>query len=190
MIYVSDLEEVMDIMLDAIEDEDSVNFVADQDVVRTLMQIFCFNTDITPDLIQFDSEEDDYYYFSLDRSDEEEITFSIYNAIGEDGEFIGMAGLLLVDEDVPEEFEEEVSEWNIGNPIRVVFESEDDEDCDGDCDNCPHEDGLTVLTDDDDNIHGFHKEWKNEEDGVKSYYFFSFHSSDEDTVLDMLRKFR
>ena len=68
--------------------------------------------------------------------------------------------------------------------------------CDGDCENCHknepnrHEVITRVATDDNGKLRGFEKSWETKEDGMTYNSTYSFYSSDENMLKDMLENFK
>ncbi len=71
----------------------------------------------------------------------------------------------------------------------------DDEECDGSCECCQcsgndnHEEIIRVATDDNGKLRGFEKSWSTHEDGLNYHSTYSFYSSNEDMLKDMLSNF-
>lgn len=180
MYFYNDYSELLEDMIDRIEDlDDSVSFLANAEDIRLLMRQIAIDTDILPDLIEFDTEDfDGWYYLSLDYNEyDEDLSYSIVNAVDEDGKFFVLLGTLLVDENVPDAFFDKAAKRDYCDvhTVRIT------DSCDGDCDNCPHYADKDEFIDVADN--SFKKTWVNE-DGFHSYYFYS---SDKDIVKKRLK---
>ena len=179
-------------MDDAIE-EGTVSFITNSEGIHEMLDIIS-ETTIKPDMINFNSSSDSYYYICLDYDDDDEmITYSICEAC-ESGHFFGMQGTVYSDYCVPEKYYEDVknNKYIKKSPIRITFDSECD--CDGDCENCCYLDNSKEETriDADENtgkILGFNKSWDESEEGIRHSYSFSFHSSDEKSVKEMMKRF-
>lgn len=71
-----------------------------------------------------------------------------------------------------------------------------EDECDGDCENCHlgepdrHEVITRVTTDDDGRLRGFEKSWKTKEDGMTYHSTYSFYSSNQKMLKDMLDNFK
>ena len=78
--------------------------------------------------------------------------------------------------------------------FEVGYEDEEPE-CNGDCENCHvgepdrHEVITRVATDDNGKLRGFEKSWETKEDGMTYHSTYSFFSSDEKMLKDMLKNF-
>lgn len=159
---------MFDILTDFDEDSISRSFVGNETEIMELLNVCNECSNIVPDIIQFDSEEENYYVFSLDNIDGN-IYYSILPAINEkNGKFYGCNGDLFVSTTVPKEFERDVKSYeyiDADSITRVSFEEEIENDSAED-DNC------SIYTEKSD--HGITQSWC---DG-NSYYSRSYYSSD------------
>lgn len=76
-----------------------------------------------------------------------------------------------------------------------AFEVGYEEECDGDCEHCvngenSHEVVTRVATDGDGNLRGFEKSWETKEDGMTYHSTYSFYSSDQEMLKNMLENFK
>lgn len=187
--YVENLDEVLSFMIESLNDYEEVHYVADANTTILLLGEIATSTDFIPESITFDSDSEDmYYYTTLSKDEEGNVSYLVYEAIDEYNEFYGMLGLILVDEDIPECFEKDVINIShiTNSPVRVHFGS----DCDGHCDCCEYNksDDRNVeidLDEETDQLLGFNIDWNE----YGNSYSFSYHSSDEDAVLDMMEMF-
>lgn len=191
MLKIDSYEELLDIMIDNAIEDDTVSFITNTDRIHEMLNIIS-ETTIKPDMIVFNSSSDNYYYLCLDYDeDEENLTYSICEAC-ESGHFFGMQGIVYSDNCVPEEYYIDVknNKYIKESPIRITF----DDECDGDCENCCCLENSKEETriDADENtgkILGFNKSWDESEEGIRHSYSFSFHSSDEKSVKEMMKRF-
>ena len=96
MINVCCMYGMFDILTDFDEDSISRSFVGNETEIMELLNVCNECSNIVPDIIQFDSEEENYYVFSLDNIDGN-IYYSILPAINEkNGKFYGCNGDLFV----------------------------------------------------------------------------------------------
>ena len=180
MIRVNNMYDIVDLLTDLDEDSITRSFVGDECEVLELMGTFNECTDIIPDLIQFDSEEAGYYVFMVDRIGSD-IVYSIFSAVNNsNGKFYGVNGDIFVSTSVPEEFEEDVNSYkhiDVDSIVRVAFDEEDDDECDGNCSDCPlkeNTDKPAIYTEKEkDKIT---QAWT---DGDGSYFMRSYYSSDK-----------
>lgn len=191
MLKIDSYEELLEIMIEDTIEEGTVSFITNTEGIHEMLNAIS-ETTIKPDLIDFNSSSDNYYYICLDFDDDSEsITYSICEAC-ESGHFFGMQGVVYSDSCIPEKYYSDVSDnkYIKEDPIRVGFL----DDCDGDCENCCCLDNSKEETriDADENtgkILGFNKSWDESGDGIKHSYTFSFHSSDENSVKEMMKRF-
>lgn len=160
MYYFENHEELLETMVNGlVADDDSSSYLSSAENIRLLMREITKNTAILPDLIEFNTEDtQSWYYLSLDYSEfDNSLSYSIVNAIDDDGEFFVLHGALFVDESVPSKFYNKAKE-NINCEIYTVRIAED---CNGDCDNCPYynSEDEDLLTDDILTDKGFEKTW-------------------------------
>ena len=111
MIYVNNMYELYDILTDFDEDSTSRSFVGNETEVMGLLSKCNEFSSFLPDTIQFNSEDEDYYVFSLDKIDDE-VFYTILPAINENtGKFYGCKGDLFVSTTVPDEFEKDANSY-------------------------------------------------------------------------------
>ena len=209
MLYVRDFYEIAELLKEAALNEDCchASYVSNVDDIMMLLSEINSLTDATPEYLNINSSDDncEYYSLSLDYYDDE-LTYSIAPAIDmETEEFYPDYGLCLVDECIPDNFEHDYKAYgqygkNYQSPIRVYWgeepqsenEDEDCKKCTYDCDapcckkNNQTEEKTKVDTDDEGKVCGFTKTWK---DG-NSFFTYSFHSSNEKDVIDLIKKFK
>lgn len=190
MLKIDGYEELLNIMMDDAIEEGTVSFITNSEGIHEMLDIIS-ETTIKPDMINFNSSSDSYYYICLDYDDDDEmITYSICEAC-ESGHFFGMQGTVYSDYCVPEKYYEDVAVNKYINrePIRIGF----DEECDGDCENCQlaNSEEMTRIDADKNTgrVLGFNKNWIESGDGIKHSYSFSFHSSDEKYVKEVMKTF-
>lgn len=168
MINICCMYEMFDILTDFNKKSISRSFVGDETEVLELLGVCNECSEICPDIIQFNSEEEDYFVFSLDNIDGN-IYYSILPAINEKtGKFYGCNGDLFVSTTVPTEFERDVKSYeyiDVDSITRVSFEEETEK-------NSAEDDNCGIYTEKSD--HGITQSWC---DG-NSYYSRSYYSSD------------
>ena len=194
MIKVDTYSEILEILLRNVGDETCghVSFVSDADTITDLLREVNLFTNAEPDLINFDNSGDDFYVFEFDYYDVDNyLSYSIWPAQDEDGIFNTNYGLCLVDKVVPKNFEKDYAEYGAKDkdyikPIRVSFSFKDTEDK-------SKEEKKPILNsaestkidkNDDGSVSGFTKSWKNN----NSHFTYSFHSTDEKSVLELMEK--
>lgn len=206
MLYIKSFIELLDILKEGVREEECghASYISRPSDISMLLETVNKNTSITPEFIDFNNfigEGSNYYTFSFDYLDGE-LTYSISPAIDEEGHFYTDFGLCLVDECVPKIFEEEYKEESdlvddYESPIRICWGEEPEEDEDEDCKKCEYEcdapcckmnleQKTKVDTDDNGKLLGFSKQWKDK----NSFFTYSFHSTNEEDVLDLMKKFK
>ena len=79
--------------------------------------------------------------------------------------------------------------------IEIGYE-DDEPECDGDCENCKigepdrHEVITRVAKDESGKLRGFEKSWETKEDGMTYHSTYSFYSSNQEMLKDMLENFK
>lgn len=215
MLYLESFGELVELLKEGALDESChhASYVSTaEDITALLSEVNRF-TNMIPDYIDFTNFDGcEYYNLSFDYEDGE-FRYSISPALDEEtDEFYPDYGLCLVDECVPSYFEEEYKEYgqfndNYESPIRVCWgeEPEEDYEDDPDCEKCTYkcdapcckknepktssspkvEEKTKVDTDDNGKVWGFTKSWKDN----NSHFTYSYHSIDEDDVLELMKKF-
>lgn len=177
--YLDSYEDIFDIMAeDLIEGyEECVNYVSDEEGIRELMRIISANTVIVPDLIDFNSEKHDYYYLSINYSEDDYVNYSIVKALDDNGEFYGLLGKIYVDSSIPSKFEDDLSNKpHIKNkPSRVYF----NHNCYNDFDYNTLKDSLKIKND------KFSSYWEDDDEG----HYISFYSTNDDFLNKILNIF-
>ena len=189
MIQIDDYNEILEILLRNIGDEEvgHASFVSDADTITEMLRLVNSSTDAEPDLINFDNSENDYFVLELDFTREDAyLSYSIWPAQGEDEIFNTNYGLCLVDKIVPQSFEKDYAKYGANDPqyikpIRVCFSFKDEKKKKADT---KTSNSLEIKLDDNGNVSGFTKFWEND----NSHFTCSFESTDEKTVLDVIKK--
>lgn len=202
MLEVNDFSEIFEILLRNVANEECghASYVANEEYITELLKVVNISSDAEPDLINFNNNSFTEYVFELDYDEDEGLFYSIWPAVDEHEMYYPNYGLCLVDADVSKDFEREYSRLSDHDkdyikPIRVAIISEDDGevDCD-DCDaiDCPNKknslstsESVKIDTDDEGRVSGFTKKWKNDH----SFFTYTYHSTNEDDVLDAMEKF-
>lgn len=205
MLYIKSFDELLDILREGAFEEDCSHacYIADTEKISSLLESINKLTKAVPEFIDFNNfigEGCPFYNLSLDY-DEGDLRYSITPAIDEDGGFYTDFGLCLVDECVPKSFEKDYKfgefDRDYQSPIRINWGEEPSEDNDDDCKKCTYdckapcckknntEEKTKIDTDDEGNVCGFTKSWKDN----NSYFTYSYHSTDENDVLDLMKKF-
>ena len=194
MIELNNMYEMTAVLMDLDEDSTTRSFVGNEFEIIDLIGAFNECTDIRPDIIQFDSEEEGYYTFSVDRV-EADLVYGIVPAVNEkNGKFYGINGDVFVSSSVPLSFEKDIKSYphiSIDSTTRVNIGLEpmdDDYECDGDCDNCPfnveeEEDTSGIYTEKSDG--GITQSWT---DGKGNYFSRSYYSSNKDSMDKVIRE--
>ena len=209
MLYIDTFDELVAILKECALEEDCGHafYLADAEKITSLLEKVNNLTNAKPEFIDFNNflgEGCEYYTLALDYFDGD-LKYSISPALDEDGDLYSDYGLCLVDEDVYEDFEEEYKTINRHNhdyesPIRIGWGEEpaEESDEDVDCDKCTYncdapcckrnntEEKTKIDTDDNGKVCGFTKTWKDK----NSYFTYSYHSSKEDDVLDLMKRFK
>ena len=186
MIKIDNMYNMAAILMEFDCDTMSNSFVGNEFEVLDLLGAFNECVDISPDIIQFDSEKEGYYVFTVDRI-KSDVVYSILPAVNDKtGKFYGVNGNIFVSTSVPENFEEDVKSYphiSVDTIIRVsVWDNDEDED---DCDTCPYkrEAKAEIYTNKSDE--GITQSWT---DGKGSYFSRSYYSSDKDTMDRVVRE--
>lgn len=212
MLYLESFDKLLDVLKVAASEEDCkhASYISNTNDIAMLMETINKNTNAIPEFINFNNfigEECNYYSLSLDYG-EGELKYSITPAIDEKGKFYPDFGLCLVDECVPDAFETDYKRGysfneNYESPIRIYWgeEPEEDDEDDEDCKRCTvncdascckkneigeAEEKTRIDTDDKGRVQGFTKSWKDK----NSFFKYSYYSTNEEDVLDFMRKFR
>ena len=208
MLHVEDYGEIVEILkAAALETECGHAFYVGSELdITSLLEKVTAMTDAKPDYVYFNNSADGYYSLSLDCEDGE-LYFSIYPAFDEKHkEFYSDYGLCLVDEEVPDQYEKDYKKYsrfgkNYESPVRICWGEEESEDnefdeqcakCEANCDapccskNNEISEKTKVDTDDNGRVWGFTKSWKDD----NSHFTYSYHSTNEKDVLDLIKKFK
>ena len=202
MLHVKSYDEILEILLQNVADEGSYHavYVSDEEDIIELLTILNASTDAVPELINFNNnDEKNYYAFELDYYEDEDkhpLTYSIWPARGEKGTFYPNYGLCLVDANVPKNFEKDYDEYSDRDefyikPVRVKKDFEDDECANCDVNECPNKPSIKtseetrIDTNDNGKLTGFKKSWTKN----NSHFTYSFHSTNEDDVISVMKKF-
>jgi len=198
MLYLKTFQELVDILKEGAFEEECghASYISNAEDITMLLEKVNELTKAKPEFIDFNNFVDEgyeYYTLSLDYEDGE-LSYSITPATDENDKFYTDFGLCLVDECVSERFEEEYREDSdfmrgFESPIRICWGEEPEEKGKESC--CKLIDGDTEIktkvdTDDDGKVKGFTKSWKDK----NSYFTYSYHSSDEDDVLNLMKQFK
>ena len=209
MLYIDSFDELVDILKECAFEEECGHafYIADAEKITLLLNSLTKLTNAKLEFIDFNNflgEGCEYYNLSLDY-DEGDLRYSVSPAVDEDGDLYPDYGLCLVDECVYEDFEEDYKAISIYNedfesPIRVCWgeEPEEDEEEDKDCKKCTYncdapccnknnvEEKTKIDTDNKGKVCGFTKSWSDK----NSFFIYSFRSSNEDDVLDLMKHFK
>ena len=210
MLYLESFDELLDILKVAASEEECkhASYISSADDITMLLEVVNKKTDAVPEFINFNNFIDEgceYYTFSFDYDEYDDLSYSITPAIDENGRFYPDFGLCLVDECVSEDFEKDYKKGlcfndNYESPIRVCWgeEPQEDDEEDLDCKKCTYncdapccqknetKVNTKIDTDDDGKVCGFTKSWEDD----NSFFMYSYHSVDEDNVLDLMKKFQ
>ena len=196
MLYLKTFQELVDILKEGAFEEECghSSYISNANDITMLLEKVNELTKAKPEFIDFNNfygEGHDYYSFSFDYEDGE-LRYSISPATDEDGEFYSDFGLCLVDECVPDNFEEEYREdsdfiKDFESPIRICWGEEPKEEKTFCCEKVGNTEVKTkVDTNDNGKVMGFTKSWKDS----NSYFTYSYHSTDEDDVLKLMKEFK
>ena len=193
---IEDLGEVACAMYDSIVDDklNDVMFVGYyEDVVFIIKELLMFD-DILPYDIELEPVEtgcyDKEYYLTLDEE------LNIWCSKAYDSEYEGYSYIetdrLFIADDYNSAILKEIG-CDKDSMYEVSYDTFGDEECDGNCACCQcndnHEEITRVATDDNGNIRGFEKSWETHEDGLHYKSTYSFYSSNEDMLKNMLENF-
>ena len=209
MLYLKSFDELLGILKVAASEEDCkhASYVSSVDDITALLEVVNKKTDAVPEFVNFNNFIDEgceYYTFSFDYDKDNELSYSITPAIDKNGKFYPDFGLCLVDECVSENFEADYKKGNRFNdnyekPIRIHWGEEPEEDID--CKKCTYnytapcctknkkgdaEEKVQIDTNNSGKVQGFTKTWKDK----NSFFKYSYYSTDEDSVLDLMRKLK
>ena len=190
---IENMYEMVALLMMFDEDSTARSFVGNEFEVLELLGAFNECVDIAPDLIQFNSEEEGYYVFTVDRI-ESNLVYSILPALNEKvGKFYGINGDVFVSSMVPETFEKDIKTYkyiSVDSVTRVsIWDTDTDDetnDCNENCGNCPlksKDDNLNIITEKNDN--NIVQTWT---DGKGNYFSRSYYSSDKDTMNKVMHE--
>ena len=193
MIKVSDMYELASILMDLDEESVSRSFIGNEYEVIELLGVFNECSYIKPDIIQFDSENEGYYTFTVDRVGSE-VVYGIVPAVNKNtNKFYGVNGDIFVSTNVPYGFEKDLKSYphiSVDSVTRVSIwdEDADDDECDGNCDDCPFNDDKedamsSIYTQRSDN--GISQSWI---DNNGNYFTRSYYSSNKDSMNSIMRE--
>ena len=194
---ISDLSEVACAMYDNIVDGnlDDVMFVGYyEDTVMVLKHLFMFD-DTIPCRINI-LDDDKYkkeYYITLDS----DMNVWCEQAYDYEGSYYldSITERLYIADDCNSALLKHVI-CNKNEIYEVLYDLDDECDCDGNCECCctdkekdSHEVIIRVATDEDGKLRGFEKSWETFEDGLHYHSTYSFFSSNENMLKNMLDNF-
>ena len=204
MLHVKSYEEILEILLQNVADEGShhVAYVSNEEDITELLTILNASTDAVPELVNFDNNgEKNYFVLELDYNEDDKysLTYSIWPARDEKGIFYPNYGLCLVDANVPEKFEKDYNryadrdEFYIG-PLRISRDNKKPI-VNSSCVNCNNKcsdktsiktsEQTRIDTDNKGKLTGFKKSWTKN----NSHFTYSFHSTNEDNVVELMKRF-
>ncbi len=191
-IVIEDIFDVAMMMYDRATDGEQVTFVGlYEDIIRLTKDLMVFDEvvidyiDIEPEIISGYKRE---YCVTLNPN----MDLQVERAYDFNNEayYYHETDVLLIADDCNSKIIERV-DYNTSYEIGYEL----DDECDGDCENCHlgepdrHEVITRVATDDSGKLRGFEKSWETKEDGMTYYSTYSFFSSDEKMLKDMLNNF-
>lgn len=190
-IKIEHMSEIADIMYDAVETGVGAMFVGKyEDAADVIKYLLTYDDTLIKNVTVNDFEVYGYdkeYYVSLDT---EKMVWCEKAYCEEINDYLMTEEpLVLVADDCNSAILKKIISDNI---LEVSFGYEDEE-CDGNCACCQcndnHEVITRVATDDDGVIRGFEKSWETNEDGMHYHSTYSFFSSDENMLKNMLENF-
>ena len=210
MLYLESFDELLGVLKTAAYEEDCkhASYVSSTDDITMLLEVVNKNTNAIPEFINFNNlmgEGCEYYTFSFDYDEDEELSYSITPSVDENGRFFPDFGFCLIDECVPKDFERDYKKGSLFDdyekPIRVYWgeEPKEDDKIDTDCKKCTYdcnapccsknkmneaEEKIQIDTDDNGKVRGFSKSWKDK----NSFFKYSYYSTKEDDILNQMKK--
>lgn len=194
-IIIEDIYDVAEMMYNNATDGNETTFIGLYDDVAELLRVLPICCDDCIDFIRIDLEPvelDGYekeYYVSLN----EDMELWCCKAYDYEREcyLFDETDIVLIADDCNSKIIERVDY----NKIFEIGYEVDEPECNGDCENCHvgesdrHEVVTRVATDDTGKLRGFEKSWETKEDGMTYHSTYSFYSSDEKLIKDILENF-
>ena len=195
-IIIEDIYDVAEMMYGNATDGNETTFIGLYDDVAELLKVLPICCDNGIDFIRIDLEPvelDGYekeYYVSLN----EDMELWCCKAYDYEREcyLFDETDIVLIADDCNSKLIERVDY----NKIFEVGYEFDEPECNGDCENCHigesdrHEVVTRVATDDTGKLRGFEKSWETKEDGMTYRSTYSFYSSDQEMLKNMLENFK
>ena len=191
-IVIEDIFDVAEMMYDVASGGEQATFVGlYEDVIGivkelvTLDKVYIDRIDIEP--FELDGYDREYY---VDLSPEMGLWVEKAYDFNTCVYYYNETDVLLIADDCNSKILDRI---DYGHAVEVGY---DIEECDGDCENCHlgepdrHEVITRVATDDNGRLRGFEKSWETKEDGMTYHSTYSFFSSDEKMLKDMLDNFK
>ena len=188
-IIIEDIFDIAEMMYGNAIDGLHTTFVGFYEDAIALVKDLATFEDISFETIEINPyyDYDKEYYVTLDAED---MTLTAERAYCNEVYLIHEADVLLVADDCNSKILERID-------YDTVFEvGYEDDECDGDCENCHldepdrHEVVTRVATDESGKLRGFEKSWETKEDGMTYHSTYSFFSSNEKMLRDMLDNFK
>lgn len=195
-IIIEDMCDVAEMMVNEVGEGNEATFIGlyydVSELIRELIiaaegEIDIERIDLEPEIFDgYDKE----YYVSLNKNCELWCCKAYCSEIGH--YLFDETGVVFIADDCNSKILEFVDYDKI---FEVGFEDEEPE-CNGDCENCQnnipdrHEVITRVATDKSGKLRGFERSWESKEDGMTFHSTYSFYSSDEKMLQDMLDNFK
>ena len=195
-LVINDLSEIAEVMyLDITKGgyNDTMFVGCYEDAVTVLKHLFMFD-DIFPYHIEIEPYEWDYYdreyYISLDND------LNVWCNKAYDFKYerylYSETGCLYIADDCNSVILKEIG-CDEDDMYEVTYDLDEECECDGNCECCncndDHEVITRVATDEDGKLRGFEKSWETHEDGLHYKTTYSFYSSNQNMLKDMLDNF-
>ena len=194
-VLIEDISNIAEIMYNNANTGKSVGFVGlYEDVTLLIKELFATYDEINICEIDIESVEidgyDKEYLITLD--DDMDIWCEKAYREKYNGYFTICDDIVLVADDCNSGILKHIETDEV---YEVGYDTEDDCDCIGGCEHCcDNTDNCEVITrvatDDDGKLRGFEKSWETHEDGLHYHSTYSFYSSDEKILKDMLDNFK
>jgi len=195
-IVIEDVYDVAEIMIDEIREGHETTFIGLYDDVSEIIKdlVICSDYEVNIERIDLEPVEfdgyDKEYYVSLTKN----MKLWCEKAYHSEHEcyLFDETDVVFIADDCNSKILDRVD----CNRIYEVGCEFDEPECDGDCENCHlgeldrHEVITRVATDDNGKLRGFEKSWETKEDGMTYHGTYSFFSSDEKMLKDMLDNFK
>lgn len=194
-IIIENIYDVAEMMVNEVDEGNEVTFIGLYDDVSAIIgALIVYGEDeLTIERIDIEPVEldgyDKEYYVSLTK-DMELWCCKAYTP--EHGCYLfDETGVVFIADDCNSKIIESVDY----DEIFEVGYAHDELECDGDCENCnkepdKHEVITRVTMDDAGKLRGFEKSWDSTEDGITFHSTYTFYSSDEKMLRDMLENFK